>query len=971
LFVLPVAAVAVAFMTLPGTPTQSTAKQVDPSQIINSADYWAAHPESEGALPDGNAIYEGANDQAFRNYISQARALSQYTSKTWKSEGPFNGVKSIPSIGSGAELFGAIGGIGTAIAVDPSDSSGDTVYFGTHGGLWKTTDGGKTVHELSAGFERSAVGAIAVDPNNPNNVYVGTGVSVFTLSDDAVGTGMYVSHNGGQTFSRPTVNTRGYGVNAIAVSPNTGTVMVGTTYGLWRSTNEGATFTKVPLMTNATHTAETPRAVGNWVTAVVYRPSDNNEVTVAVGYSRGKEPLADGTVLAPGNGLYRSTNDGAPGSFTFLTSTSQLKWGIVTPNFKFGSSSDPVGRMSLAYGTARGQDGVLWALVQDAGRAAGHTIADTPALPAGLSATGGSVLNGVYRSTDDGATWKLMATAQTLTTGLACSTCAAGYLIAYGAGAQAQYNNWIATDPVNPNRVYVFLEEAFQGDVTNLELTSVVTWRAFQKYANLCGFLLYPGTVPGQNSASCPEGVPFFGGGSTHPDQHAGALVPTGDGGVRMYAGNDGGWWVQDQHTVPLTPPSNGPGFDNDSWRDVNKPNTVLPWNVDFLQNGDIIMALQDNGTIHLKKDGSAYNVCGGDGVYALPGTNSNSYYCGIPGHTLLATTDDFHHTVIASPSTSGASFLSPIASDLTDGNHLIAAASEVKETTEGPNSDTYDPTNTQQLSSTWKVVFTPPAPTDPALVTSAGTKIPWDASAVSVTGPVAYVAFCAQCRPSLSVGPSIVDPSHVHVMIGTNVKTNCTPVKAGGACWHRAASKGLPHQQISGIAVDPKDARRIYVSLRQYIVLGANPKATGYQKVMVSNDAGETFSDISGNLPRADAHSIVLRDNRLVVATDVGVFTTKVGSTRWSRLGKGLPAVVYRNMKIDRTGRKLVAGAYGRGAYTYDFGSAAQTPPTTIPKLPRTAPPLATTGSPVTWPVLGAVLLAAGLLTARRRRRA
>jgi hypothetical protein len=960
--VLPVAAAALAFIALPGGSPKSAASGVAPSQAITSADYWAAHRESESPLKQGaaNGIYEGANDQNFLKLVGQAQALPQYLSKSWKSVGPFNGVKSIPSVGSGAELFGAIGGIGTAIAADPSDASGNTAYLGTHGGLWKTTDGGTTVKELSAGFARAAVGAIAIDPRDPRTVYVGTGASIATLSDDAVGTGVYVSHNAGQTFSRPALNTRGYGVNAIAVSPTTGTVLVGTNYGLWRSTNSGASFLKVPLKTNATHTAETPHPLGNWVTSIVYRPGVANEVTLAVGYFRGKKPLPDGTVLAPGNGLYRSLSDGAPGTFTYLPSTA-------TMNTSPAASSDPIGRISLAYGASPGQGNVLWALVQDAGRAAGQTLADTPALPV-VSLTGGSVLNGVYRSIDDGATWRFAASPQTLTTALTCSTCVAGYPISYAAGVQSQYNNWIATDPVNPNRVYVGLEEAFQGDVVNIGPQPVTSWHAMERYANLCGFLLYPNSVPGQNSVSCPQNAPFYGGGSTHPDQHAASLVTT-PAGVRLYAGNDGGWWVQDSHTItPDHGVSIGPGFDNVSWRDINKPATVLPWDVNFLQNGDIILALQDNGTVHLKKDGSAYNVCGGDGVYALPGANSDSYYCGIPGQTLLATTDDFKHTILASPGTAGAGFLSPVASDLTDPNHLMAAASEIRETTAGPNSNTYDPTTTLQLASTWTSVFTPPAPTDPALVTSTGAAIPWDSSALSVTGPVGYVAFCAQCRPSLSLGPAITDPSHVHAMIATNVKLNCAPKKANSACWHTTASKGLPHQQVSGIAVDPKDARTIYVSLRQYIVLGADPNATGFEKVMVSHDAGEHFTDISGNLPRADAHSIVLRDNRLVVATDVGIFTSTVGSTSWTRLGKGLPAVVYRVMRIDRTGRNLVAGAYGRGAYTFDFGSAAVTPPTVIPKLPRT-PSLATTGNTVALPIFGGLLLAAVLLVVRRRR--
>lgn len=39
-------------------------------------------------------------------------------------------MKDIPGTGSGAELFGAVGGIGTALAVDPSDPTGNTVYLG-------------------------------------------------------------------------------------------------------------------------------------------------------------------------------------------------------------------------------------------------------------------------------------------------------------------------------------------------------------------------------------------------------------------------------------------------------------------------------------------------------------------------------------------------------------------------------------------------------------------------------------------------------------------------------------------------------------------------------------------------------------------------------------------------------------------------------------------------------------------------
>jgi hypothetical protein len=560
-----------------------------------------------------------------------------------------------------------------------------------------------------------------------------------------------------------------------------------------------------------------------------------------------------------------------------------------------------------------------------------------------------------------------------LATALTCALCQAGYGIGYAPGVQSQYNTWVATDPVNANRVYVGLEEAFQGDIVLDEGGGHVVWHAMERYANLCGFVLYGSSA--MAPPSCPQQAPFYGGGSTHPDQHAASLIKTPDG-VRMYAANDGGWWVQDSHTVaPGNGVSIGPGFDNVSWRSLNQPATVLPWDVDFLQNGDVVQALQDNGTIHVKKDRTAYNVCGGDGVWVFPGKDSQSYYCGIPGHVIFATTDDFHTLKVVSPGAPpltgiGGSFLSPWASDLTDSDHLVAGGSGVWETTAGPDSNTMDPSFTVLLSSQWKNVFEPPAPTDPALV-DAG--IGWDSSALSVVGPVVYNAFCAQCRPSLSAGPAITDPAkHIHVLIATNVKKDCAPKKADAACWHAAKSKGLPHQQVSGIVIDPDDAKTIYVSLRQEIVLGADPKATGAEKVMVSHDGGDNFTDISGNLPRADIHSLKMRDGRLIAASDVGIFTAEAGSKSWSRLGQGLPAVQFRSMKLDRTGRYVVAGAYGRGAYTLDFGAAATKPPTTIPKLPKTEnnrPPLATTGAPVVLPILGAVVLSLALLLRRRRR--
>jgi photosystem II stability/assembly factor-like uncharacterized protein len=868
---------------------------------VPSTGYWArqvgADPDRDSPLgaPVGNLVYQGNTDKRFLRLTKQAAKLRR-TGHRWRNVGPFHGIKDIVGTGSGAELLGKVGGIGTAMTVDPSDKSGNTVYLGTIGGLYKTTNGGKTTRNLTEGkVPREAIGAVAVDPRHPKTIYIGTGVSIFTLSDDAAGTGVYVTHNGGKTWHRPKHNTHGYGVNAITVDPKTGTVLAGTTYGLWRSANHGKSFRRVTLPDNAKF------PLGNWVPSIVVNPHHPREVTVDVGYAFGKKKYG-ANVLAPGNGLYRSTNDGR--TFTHLKSDSQL----TQPT----ASDDPLGRTSLAYSTAPGGKNVMWALVEDAGRAAGqHISVDNPLI--GVNADGNTELTGLFRSADDGKTWTLQADSQTLTTALGTTTGAAAYPLSYAEGVQASYNNWVLTDPKDPNRVYLGLEEAFTGEYggsASSNSANQTQFTAIEKYANLCGFVTYFNTIPNSNGVVCPSPVPEYGGGTTHPDQHSAAITVTPKG-VRLYSGNDGGWWSQNAHIVSDSTAVAYKGYDNESWKSLNQPATVLPWDVTELQNHTFVLALQDNGVAHVKRNGRSYQVCGGDGVYVFPGPNPHAYYCGIDGQTILGTRDDFKHTINVTPSdvSDNPTFLSPWTVDRKHPHHLLAAAGNVDETTHGFNSNTYDPSQEEIVSTTWQTVFTPPAAPN-------GT---WDSSAVYTQGKTSYAAMCSVCRPSLATGTADT-PTMVTTRIATNVQPKCKRAKVSSNCWHMAASTGLPHEQVSGIAVAPHHPRTVYVGLRQMIVLGADPKATGAQKVMVSHNGGDSFHNITGNLPHADVHRIVLRHHRLYVATDVGVFTAKAGSHHWRRLGKHLPQVTFRSMQLSPNGRDLVLGAYGRGGWVYHF---------------------------------------------------
>jgi hypothetical protein len=90
---------------------------------------------------------------------------------------------------------------------------------------------------------------------------------------------------------------------------------------------------------------------------------------------------------------------------------------------------------------------------------------------------------------------------------------------------------------------------------------------------------------------------------------------------------------------------------------------------------------------------------------------------------------------------------------------------------------------------------------------------------------------------------------------------------------------------------------------------------------VFRSTDAGETFVDVSGNLPDVPATSLALRGKQLIVGTDVGVFATDVlGGTTYAPLA-GLPVVPIAALNLKPGAcNKLVAATYGRGIYLFKF---------------------------------------------------
>lgn len=173
----------------------------DPDQYPNNAN----EGESEGvpeALLDREGDRDGGNDNRRWRYAVRELDVMDYTGAgIWRQIGP------APLQVSRHQVFqgpGPVSGEVVDIALDPRGNTRTIYAAAGNGGLWKSTDGGTSWRPMTDQLPATAIGAVAIDPVNPDIVYIGTG----NLFNGAAGmpksAGLFKSVDGGRSWARLT-----------------------------------------------------------------------------------------------------------------------------------------------------------------------------------------------------------------------------------------------------------------------------------------------------------------------------------------------------------------------------------------------------------------------------------------------------------------------------------------------------------------------------------------------------------------------------------------------------------------------------------------------------------------------------------------------------------------------------------------------------------------------------------------------
>src|SRR6478672_3800918 len=220
---------------------------------------------------------------------TNAQLLSSdlYSNLTWRMIGPFRGGRTVGA---------------TGVPGQPN-----VFYIGVNnGGVWKTNDYGHTWKPIFDDQPTGSIGALAVAPSHPETIYVGSGEGL-QRPDLSTGDGIYKSTDGGKTWRHLGLRDAQQ-IGAILVDPKDPNLVyvaaLGHPYGpneergVFRSTDGGENWQRILYKDPDTGAI-----------ALAFDPA-NSKVIYADLWSARQGPWENGAWQGPGSGLYKTTDGG-------------------------------------------------------------------------------------------------------------------------------------------------------------------------------------------------------------------------------------------------------------------------------------------------------------------------------------------------------------------------------------------------------------------------------------------------------------------------------------------------------------------------------------------------------------------------------------------------------------------------------------------------------------------------------------
>ena len=769
------------------------------------------------SLTGRSGRYDGRAYQAA--LLARARLLARSRSAATRRQ-PLGASSATPTTVSSTIQWteigpGNVGGRINAIWIDPKNAQ-HLIVGAAGGGLWQSNDGGATWTAIAEFPGSLAVGAIAQLPNG--TLLVGTGDS---FDDNAFGAnqpgdGMFASTDGGTTWT-PIAST----------SPSNSS-------DVWRFINS------IAVSSSGVALAAT------W--GGIARSADGGNTWVIVWPTGGYVHPSDDVVFDP-NRPNAAVAEDEDGSAVYSTDGG-LTWSAAT-----GLPGTKNARSSLAFDPSTA--GSVYALVDN---------------NAGTSPSGE-----VFHSTDDGATWTLLAGTAAFVN--QDSGHADGALCDDATGppveCQGDYDNVIAVIPQGSNQpplIGVGGIDVFTSFNGGASWTETGSW------------------VPGDADY-------------LHADQHAAAYsASTGT----VYVGNDGGVFVQPVTGGAWTASNAGLAVTQFYSVSGHAGVTASQNTVNGVPITPILAGAQDNGMLLYEGYAPSASPQPNDWVAAAGGDGGIAVVDPANGNDL------YGEYVYLSPeySTSGGPSLNnmtPPPDNATQSANFIAPFALV------PNGGQ---SSTEML---------------------AGGATLWLGSNIQ-TGTPTWTSLNNGVLPVGAVGSYIsaitIDPNNAaNVWVGYgdgSVWHTSNATATAGPTWTQATITGAPGAPVTDFWVVPGNSNTVYATF------GGLTNANG--SVYVTSDGGQTWIAIGGGLPPGPVYSLVTHPaypQILYVGTLTGVYSSLDGGQIWMASSQGPANISVNQLSWFDTSTPntpvLLAATDGRGAW---MGSPGYNPTPTVTSL-------------------------------------